>query len=166
MDVRKRLRCLRPCLHLSKDTARKACKMRRFVQGGRLLAAVLIACVAFGVPAAALADDLATADPVEAQVEEAEPAEGEKDVEPRAAGVVYVSASGSDTDGTGSEDAPYASLAKAVKEAPDNGTIYLMGDIMVTESARFWDKSLTIDGQGHTVSRGRDMASAHESARD
>ena len=166
MDVRKRLRRLRPCPHLSKDTARKACKMRRFVQGGRLLAAVLIACVAFGVPAAALADDLATADPVEAQVEEAEPAEGEKDVEPRAAGVVYVSASGSDTDGTGSEVAPYASLAKAVKEAPDNGTIYLMGDITVTKSARFWDKSLTIDGQGHTVSRGRDMALAHESARD
>ncbi len=80
----------------------------------------------------------------------------EVSVEPRAASEVYVSADGSDERGDGSADSPYASLAKAVDEAPDGATIYVMSDLTMTKPARFWDKNLTItsDSDGpHTLTR-------------
>lgn len=70
---------------------------------------------------------------------------------------VYVSADGgSDETGNGSEASSYASLAKAVENAKDGATIYVMSDLEVTECARFYDKSLTItSGHGglYTLSR-------------
>lgn len=56
--------------------------------------------------------------------------------------------------GAGTEEDPYISLAYAVDQAEDGDTICLMSDLTETKSARFWDKDLTIDGQGHTVFRG------------
>ena len=71
-------------------------------------------------------------------------------------GEVYVSASSSNArwdSGAGTEEDPYISLAYAVDQAEDGATICLMSDLTETKSARFWDKDLTIDGQGHTVFR-------------
>ncbi len=44
---------------------------------------------------------------------------------------VYVSSSGSDGNG-GTQTAPYATLAKAVTEAEDGSTIYVMSDLTMT----------------------------------
>ena len=49
---------------------------------------------------------------------------------------VYVSADGS-ADGNGTREKPYATLAEAVKNAPDGATIYVMTDLIMAESARF-----------------------------
>ena len=57
---------------------------------------------------------------------------------------VYVSSAGDDTAGNGSQSAPYATLAKAVKEAEDGATIYVMSDLTMTKCARYYDKDLTI----------------------
>ena len=45
---------------------------------------------------------------------------------------VYVSSSGNDGTGDGSADKPYATLVKAVKEAEDGATIYVMSDLTMT----------------------------------
>lgn len=51
---------------------------------------------------------------------------------------VYVSSTGDDTAGDGSQSAPYATLAKAVDAAAaDGATIYVMSDLTMTECARF-----------------------------
>ncbi len=60
---------------------------------------------------------------------------------------VYVSSAGDDTNGNGSEDKPFATLAKAVGEAVDGATIYVMSDLAMTECARYYGKHLTIIGQ-------------------
>ena len=67
--------------------------------------------------------------------------------------VVYVSASGNDETGTGAQDSPVASLAKAVTVAADGGTIYILSDIEASSRALLSGKTITIDGNGHTVSR-------------
>lgn len=80
---------------------------------------------------------------------------------------VYVRADGDD-DGAGSETAPYATLAKAVTEAEDGATIYVMSDLTMTESARFWNKNLTITSFGEkavTVSRGESFTPVSDPAR-
>ena len=69
---------------------------------------------------------------------------------------IYVSSSGYDTN-NGTEASPYATLAKAVDAAPSGATIYVMSDLTMTESARFWDKHLTItsgEGDPYTITRG------------
>ena len=45
---------------------------------------------------------------------------------------VYVSSNGNDWTGDGSADKPYATLAKAVTEAEDGSTIYVMSDLTMT----------------------------------
>lgn len=57
---------------------------------------------------------------------------------------VYVSSVGDDTAGNGSQSAPYATLAKAVTEAEDGSTIYVMSNLTMTKCARYYDKDLTI----------------------
>lgn len=88
---------------------------------------------------------------------------------PQAGNAVYVSTDGSDTDGDGSQDKPYATLAKAVDVAQDGDTIYVMSDLTMTSAARYWNKNLTItsgDGGPYTVTRGDfNNGSAHDSAR-
>lgn len=45
---------------------------------------------------------------------------------------VYVSSSGNDGTGDGSADKPFATLVKAVTEAEDGSTIYVMNDLTMT----------------------------------
>ena len=77
---------------------------------------------------------------------------------------VYVSADGS-ADGNGTREKPYATLAEAVKNAPDGATVYLLSDLVMTKCARVINKSLIIDGQGHTVTRGTDVETVADNAR-
>ena len=79
---------------------------------------------------------------------------------------IYVSSSGYDTN-NGTEASPYATLAKAVDAAPSGATIYVMSDLTMTESARFWDKHLTItsgEGGPYTITRG-EIATVSDTAR-
>ena len=74
---------------------------------------------------------------------------------------VYVSSSGNDGTGDGSADKPYATLVKAVTEAEDGSTIYVMSDLTMTSCARFYNKSLTITSLGdatYTITRGDNFA--------
>ncbi len=81
---------------------------------------------------------------------------------------VYVSASGDDATGDGSEANPYATLAKAVTEAPDGATVYVASDLVMTSCARFYNKNLTISsvpGAVYTVRRGEGFATQSDNAR-
>lgn len=86
-------------------------------------------------PAMALASDVdqapetTTSDPVPA----AEPTQE-----------LFVSDQGDDDTGSGSKDAPYATLQKAVEAARDGAVIYVMTDLEVNSLARVTDKHLTI----------------------
>lgn len=81
-------------------------------------------------------------------------------------GAVYVSADGSD-DNSGTREQPYATLAKAVDAAEDGDTVYVMSDLTMTESARFWNKHLTIasDGGTFTVTRSSEFEPTSDLAR-
>ena len=109
------------------------------------------------LPMSVLADQLGTtssagttgtelSEPTTKSETEDEPAE-EPDSTPPEGNVIYVSFSGDDEAGTGTDGAPYATLAKAVNEAPENDatTIYVMSNLTMTDTARFWDgKDITI----------------------
>lgn len=93
---------------------------------------------------------------------------------PAAAQDIYVSGSGSDMDGDGSEAKPYATLAKAaevVKQEQDTGKafkIHVMSDLTAKACARFYDHAVTIVGEGETsptVSRGEGFAMQQDTAR-
>ena len=81
---------------------------------------------------------------------------------------VYVSAKGDDTNGNGSQKSPYATLAKAVNKVADGGTVYVMSDLTMTESARFYGKDITItsgDDDPYTVTRGESFNMLSDNAR-
>ncbi len=81
---------------------------------------------------------------------------------------VYVSSRGNDGTGDGSVDKPYATLLKAVTEAENGATVYVMSDLTMTECARFDSKSLTItsDENGpYTVTRGSSFKTQSDNAR-
>ena len=89
-------------------------------------------------------------------------------VDAKTASEVYVSNSGSDENGNGSEEQPYASLSKAVDEAPDEATVYVMSDLSMSSCARLVDKDLTIksvEGQQFTVSRASDFNTISDNRR-
>ena len=74
-----------------------------------------------------------------------------------AAAAIYVKDGGSDSDGLGTKEAPFSTLTKAVEQASNGATIYVMSDLTMTECARFHSKSLTItsgEGGPYTVTRG------------
>ena len=80
---------------------------------------------------------------------------------------VYVSINGSDSN-AGTQTAPFATLVKAVTEAKDGATIYVMSDLTMMECASFYGKSLTItsDEKGpYTVTRGEGFATQNDTAR-
>ena len=81
---------------------------------------------------------------------------------------VYVSSSGSDGNG-GTQTAPYATLVKAVTEAEDGSTIYVMSDLTMTKCARYYDKDLTITSLDPnnpvTISRGTEFDPQSDPAR-
>lgn len=76
---------------------------------------------------------------------------------------LYVSSKGSDTDGIGTKNNPYLTIAKAYNEASDDSTIYIMDDITQNETLNFdQDKNITItsDGTRHSIIRGNDSKQA------
>lgn len=80
---------------------------------------------------------------------------------------VYVRADGRD-DGDGSQESPYATLAKAVEVADDGATIYVMSDLTMTKCARYYGKDLTITsgaGGPYTLTRGENFAQQQDNAR-
>ena len=80
---------------------------------------------------------------------------------------VYVRADGRD-DGAGSQEDPYATLAKAVEQAEDGATIYVMSNLEMTECARYYGKDLTItsgEGGPYTLTRGENFAQQQDNAR-
>lgn len=76
--------------------------------------------------------------------------------------VYYVSKDGSDETGDGTEGTPFASLKKAMDAAVDGSTIYLLSDLTMTDMARVDVKSITINGQGHTIYRGNDFTAIND----
>lgn len=80
---------------------------------------------------------------------------------------VYVRADGRD-DGAGSQEDPYATLAKAVEKADDGATIYVMSDLTMTKCARYYGKDLTITsgaGGPYAVTRGENFDAQADNAR-
>ena len=80
---------------------------------------------------------------------------------------VYVRADGKD-DGAGSQEDPYATLAKAVEMADDGATIYVMSNLEMTECARYYGKDLTItsgEGGPYTVTRSDEFNTLSDNAR-
>ena len=83
-------------------------------------------------------------------------------------GAVYVHKDGNDDTGTGGQEAPYATLTKAVEKAEDGATIYAMSDLTMTTCARFYNKRLTItsgEGGPYTVTRGDSFETIQDDAR-
>ena len=93
---------------------------------------------------------------------------GEDTPEP-AATDIYVSSTGNDATGNGSEAKPYATLAKAVDVAGSGATIYVMSNLTMTKCARYYDKDLTITSlylnNPVTISRGTKFDTLSDDAR-
>ena len=91
------------------------------------------------------------------------------DVQPNSQTVIYVAKSGSD-DNNGTEESPFATLAKAVDVAADDATIYVMSNLTMTECARIDSKNLTItslDGEGspYTITRSEEFKTISDNSR-
>ncbi len=88
----------------------------------------------------------------------------------KTASEVYVSDRGDDADGNGSEQQPYASLAKAFKVADSLGgsvTVYVMSNLVAKQSARYWDADVTLTSKDGpwTISRGDSFAPTQDEQR-
>ena len=123
----------------------------------RHLLSVLLVCamVLSLLPISVLAEELETplttvTEPtevpeVESDTEEdPEPAiEPEEEITPNPAQTIYVSSEGNDVN-DGSNEKPYATLAKAVEQAEDGAVIYVMTNLTVNTLARVTDKHVTV----------------------
>lgn len=81
---------------------------------------------------------------------------------------VYVSAAGNDDTGTGTQENPVATLEKAVQAAGNKATVYVMSDLVLASSARYYGKHLTItsgEGGPYTLTRGRNFEQIQDAAR-
>ena len=85
---------------------------------------------------------------------------------------IYVSSSGDDVTGNGTQSNPYASLAKAAEivnaGSEENYTIHVLSDLTSTACARFYNKNVTIIGDGETapvVTRGDGFETISDIAR-
>ena len=90
------------------------------------------------------------------------------ETEPTDENVIYVGGKGASDDNSGSREAPYATLAKAVEVAKDGATIYVMSNLTMTKSARYYGKNLTItsgDGGPYTITRGENFDQIQDNAR-
>ena len=99
------------------------------------------------------------ADPAPVNEPESEPAK-----------TVYVSEAGNDETGDGSQENPYASLAKAVSEinkdtSTSNFIIEVGSDLNANVCARIADKHVTINGNGHTITRTDGFSQIQDNAR-
>ena len=77
---------------------------------------------------------------------------------------IHVSASGNDETGDGSSGNPYATLQKALAASHSGDTLVLDSDIALTSYVNIWH-DLTIDGQGHTVTRQAGFAATSDTSR-
>lgn len=88
---------------------------------------------------------------------------------PQAGNAVYVSATGIDETGDGSQGNPYATLAKAVDVAEDGATIYVATDLELDRVARIINKNLTITSANSdapvTLTRSETFAEAGDTQR-
>ena len=92
------------------------------------------------------------------------PGDPSEAVDPNA---VYVRANGNDN-GAGSQEDPYATLAKAVEKADDGATIYVMSNLEMTKCTRYYGKDLTItsgEGGPYTVTRSDEFDMLSDNAR-
>lgn len=85
---------------------------------------------------------------------------------------IYVSNTGSDTEGDGSQANPYATLSKAADMANVSESktvnVYVMSDLTSTACARFNDHDVTIRGMGTTpptIYRGENFTTIKDTAR-
>lgn len=78
---------------------------------------------------------------------------------------VYVSADGDNVTGEGTQSSPVASLAKAVEVVKDGGTIYVMSDLTANSRALVSGKTITINGNNHTVTRAENFERAIDTGR-
>ena len=153
----------------------------------RLLSALLaMAMLLTMVPAAFAADgdtpgeSMESTENISAQGNESEEMTGEpseptdpEENPPVSENAVYVSEQGNngteESPNLGTDkDNPVKTLAHAVSVAEDGATIYVMSDLTMTESARFYGKDITItsgDGGPYTVTRGEDFAQIQDAAR-
>ncbi len=101
----------------------------------------------------------------------------EKDSQPKAAvkaaraaadnslDIVYVSVDGDDENGAGTEESPVASLAKAVSVVKSGGTIQLLTDLDASSLTYIEAKTVTVNGNGHSVTRSDGFAQKNDLAR-
>ena len=66
---------------------------------------------------------------------------------------------------SGDTDVTFKSLSEAVTEAADGATVYVLRDLTATERSLIDKKTITIDGQGHTVTRGENFTLASDTNR-
>ena len=84
--------------------------------------------------------------------------------DPVAGNAVYVSKDCRD-DGDGTKAKPFATLATAVNAAENGDTIYLLSNLEISDLALISEKVITIDGQGHTVTRANGFHSTNDQGR-
>lgn len=99
--------------------------------------------------------------PTEAVSQSAEP----RVLQTNSLDAVYVSADGDDETGDGSQEHPVASLAKAVSVVKDGGTVYVMNNLDASRLALVSEKDITIDGNGHTVTRADGFTATNDMGR-
>lgn len=103
----------------------------------------------------------ASSAPAEAVSQSAEP----RVLQENSLGAVYVSADGNDETGDGSQEHPVASLAKAVSVVKDGGTVYVMNNLDASRLALVSEKDITINGNGHTVTRADGFTATNDMGR-
>lgn len=103
----------------------------------------------------------ASSAPTEAVSQSAEP----RVLQANSLNAVYVSADGNDETGDGSQEHPVASLAKAVEVVNDGGTVYVMNNLDASRLALVSEKDITIDGNGHTVTRADGFTATNDMGR-
>lgn len=65
----------------------------------------------------------------------------------------------------GETDVEFKSLSEAVDKAADGATVYVLRDLTATKRSYISGKTLTIDGQGYTVTRSEDFTPAQDMSR-
>ena len=78
---------------------------------------------------------------------------------------VYVSAEGNDESGAGTQESPVASLAKAVSVVKSGGTIQLLTDLDAASLTYIEAKTVTVKGNGHSITRSDGFAQKNDLAR-
>ncbi len=79
--------------------------------------------------------------------------------------IVYVSVDGDDKEGAGTEESPVATLGKAVSVVKSGGTIQLLTDLDAASLTYIEAKTVTVNGNGHSITRADGFAQKNDLAR-